>query len=182
MVKPLLEAIERLEPSSAGRVFDEIDPIHVKAVREASLTAWVDARHQAAIDEGFVRALGRAAMVEHARQFTRSAGDNPVFAPLLKGTLAIFGLSPKAMYSTQTRAWKFSARGLGRLEHEPVGPKAHRIVYSEVPEFLRNDGFVGRAHGPNYAMMDLVRAVGTVDVDESELQDRGRLEFVARWD
>lgn len=189
--KLVLAQVEALPASERDRVLAQLDPEWLDGVRRAARTAWVPLdwtpRLYRAVDE----ALGDARVMSVARDMAAGTYDVPLFAPLIRGALNVFGDGAASLLRTLPGGWKLVNRGAGRCEVEiDRGARVATVSLRELAPPLRDRPFarswVGTLHGI-FDQVDGDRADGDridgdarVEADLDALAD-GLAHYRANW-
>lgn len=171
LAKALLAAIDSFDRADRGEIFERAGNAHVVAIRDAPRTAWIAAAHQLAVDEALAAMLGDDALEQQLRDYVSRAAQTPLFAPILRGALAMFGVSPSSLYRFLPRAWDMTSRNAGSIVERSLGDHAHEIRYEDLPPVMRVSCLAVATRGSSLGILDLVNRKGTAETDVSALAD-----------
>ena len=105
----------------------------------------------------------------------------PVFGPLLRAGVAVFGLSPAAFLRWARRGWDLSMRDAGTLDGEVLGPGHGRLMYRSLPPDLASShAWVESTTSSFYGMLDFTRTTGVVRMLERDLRG-GNFTLEVEW-
>ena len=180
LTKTLLESMLALEPSERDLVLAELDPAEVERISSAAKTDWLPAGVQARLDRAVYTALGRDRLIDWVRNYTREASEIPVFAPIARGALTLFGGGPAGGLRILPKTWGFVARNCGRCLVEKRDEGA-TVSYVDLPEVMRTEWFVAAGKGGLLGLLEFVKASEIeVEIDEASLGS-GDVHYVVRW-
>jgi hypothetical protein len=180
MSKALLERIEQLDPAEREPVLRAIPEASLRLIRDSSRTDWLDARHQIAMDAAVWEVLGEERLVQLLRSYSAQAADVPLFGPIFKGALGMFGGGPSAVYRVIPRAWGFTSRNGGTITTRITGDRAAEVVYTALPPLLRRATMAATTRGAMLGVLDIFGLEGTCSTDKSQL-DAGIIAHSVRW-
>lgn len=180
LARSLLESVDRLDDALRRRVYELAGPEHVRAIRDAPRTSWLEAEHQIAVDGAIAEVLGNAALERMIREYVSRASDTPLFKPLMRGAIALFGLTPASIYRILPRAWGMTSREAGIVSERVIDDRHHEVTYAQLPELMRVESIAVTTRGSLLGMLDLVGHGGTVETDLGQLPD-GKIVHRIAW-
>ncbi len=105
----------------------------------------------------------------------------PLFAPLVRTAIRLFGLSPATCVRWAPKAWEASFRNAGTLTGEIVEPGRARLVYRDLPSVrMDSDAWIESSQGSAYGVIEMTRAEGIVRIDLGS-RARGGYSLEIEW-
>lgn len=174
--------IKTIENHPGGvQIMDRCDPRDLAFVRDSFRTDWVPANrglclYRASFDEG-----GAELVHDVSRDNVISQGSiHPLFRPLMRGAVNVFGGGPVAVFKQLPRALTLSNRATGTIEVKQSRP--HEVVYHWIglPPVLQDRVWIEGQRGVSVGVLRLLDIHGSCEahVDDG---DPSRIEFVVTW-
>lgn len=181
LAKSALAEIRRLPPEQREAVESKLRRQTIEAVDAASSLAWLDMELQTELDRATYEALGAEGLIQLTREWTKASTLTPLVAPVLRGSLSLFGSGTALVVKMLPRFWRMSSRDCGRIEVE-VDAQGGTVSYVELPPLMRVAPFAAASEGAQWGVIDLFNeGRGTVKTDDSRLSD-GIVAFTLRFD
>ena len=181
LAKSLLEEVEKMAPGERDAVLDHVGSEHLLAINDAIRTDWINARHQLAIDEAIEAHLGPNALVNMVRKYAAAAGDVPIFRPIKRGAIALFGVSPHGFFKMVPRAWSTSSRNCGYSKYTKISDHEAELAYRDLPGLMRTSCFATSTRGGVYGVLDIAEAKGGDVESDTSLLAEGVVTHRATW-
>ncbi len=180
--KFIVRTAKNIRDPKGGPVVDAISPELRRAIREAGRLSWQDARMLTELTEQIRQECGTDGAIGFWRASFLECITQPMIAPLARGALTIFGHRPDAFVRRTPMAWQLMTRGCGNFRAVPVAEENAIILRAEnLPRIFRVDGFVCMGQGGLLMEMDYFRRSGAVETRAEHLENRGAVDFLARW-
>jgi hypothetical protein len=180
LTKTLLDAMLALDPKERDAVLAELDQADVDRISNAAKTDWLPAEVQGNLDRAVYTALGEERLIDWVRNYTREASEIPVFAPIARGALTLFGGGAAGGLRILPKTWGFVARNCGRCLVERSDDGA-AVSYVDLPEVMRTEWFVAAGKGGLFGLLEFVKATDIeVEVDDANLA-KGDVHYTVRW-
>jgi hypothetical protein len=158
-----LEFVQAMEAPYPERFVQHLPAEIHKLIREASPVAWLPARLHAELAEVGLAAFGSRRAHEYYRWAFGRSIQGPLFGPLLRTGVAVFGLSPAAFLRWADRGWDLSFRDTGSIHGEVLERGRGRLFYSNIPQDLaRSHAWVEAVASSYYGMLDFTRTSGVI--------------------
>ncbi len=175
-----MEAAERLEPSIAQKLRDQMPAESLLRIEQTSRLDWLPIEDDLELTRVVVGLLGP----ERARVFWRQnlldALSAPLLGPIAKGAVRLFGPTPAAIVRWTPRAWPHVYSACGELGASACESSA-TLSWRAIPQALRLSSSFARALGHAFgAFFDFTNTDGEVEADLREL-DAGRVVYSFRW-
>lgn len=174
VLKLLLEHVDELPEARAVR--RALDPRIPHEIAECSRTEWMPAAWGVAIYEALAAVLGESAVSALAAEMVTAAPSRPIFQPMLRGVIHIFGRAPVDLLRAYPHAHKFSSRHCGTCEALIGRPTT--IRFQHLPEPLRRRVWLVGQVGVLAAMLNLAGGAGTVEIDGPHFATTGAVDLV----
>ncbi|WP_096326661.1 hypothetical protein [Nannocystis exedens] len=174
VLKMMLEHVDELPEADAVR--GRLGPQVQREIAEASRTQWLPGAWGPAIYEAVAAILGEAGVYEVAAEMVTAAPAMPMFQPLLRGVIHIFGREPVELLRAYPHAQKFIARNCGTCEVLFAGPTTVR--FRRVPEPLRRRVWQVGQLAVIEAMLTLAGGGGKVELEASTFAATGTIDFL----
>lgn len=169
LVKSALVEIRRLPAKDLHSVSDRVAPGTFQVIDDAASLAWLPMVHQVELDHAVHEALGPQRLMALTRDWTRAATMTPLVAPVLRGTLSLFGSGSALVLKMFPRFWRMSIRDCGGMD-VVIDGQGGTLTYTDLPPMLRSAPFVAASQGSVWGMVDLFNdGRGSVESDDSEL-------------
>ncbi len=180
LTKTLLEAMLKLPAGERAAVVKELGEQDIITITNAAKTDWLPASVQARLDRAVYVALGEQHLTDWVRSYTREASEIPVFAPIARGAIKLFGGGAAGGLRILPKTWGFVARDCGRCLVEGREQGA-RVSYVDLPDQMRTPWFVAAGRGGLLGLLDFTRTQGAeVEIDDANIA-RGDVHYVASW-
>ncbi|HCF62264.1 MAG TPA: hypothetical protein DFS52_30270 [Myxococcales bacterium] len=175
-----MEAAERLEPSIAQKLRDQMPAESLLRIEQTSRLDWLPIEDDLELTRVVVGLLGP----ERARVFWRQnlldALSAPLLGPIAKGAVRLFGPTPPAIVRWTPRAWPHVYSACGELAASADGSSA-TLSWRAIPQALRQSSSFARALGYAFSsFFDFTNTDGEVEADLRELE-AGRVVYSFRW-
>jgi hypothetical protein len=158
-----LALIAATEAPYPERFLQRLAPATRTLITEASPVAWLPAGLHAELAEVMLAAFGARRAHEYYRHAFAASVEGPIFGPLLRAGVAMFGLSPAAFVRWAHKGWQLSFRDAGSLQGEVLEGSRGRIHYRDLPpECAANAAWVESMPSSIYGMLDVTRRTGVV--------------------
>jgi hypothetical protein len=165
-----LAFVEAMEAPYPERFSQHLAADTNKLIREAAPVTWLPARLHAELAEVGLAAFGARRAHEYYRWAFGLSMQGPLFGPLLRAGVAVFGLSPAGFLRWARRGWDLSFREAGSLDGEVIGPGRGRLMYRDVPrELAASNAWVESTASSFYGMLDFTRTTGVVRMVDRDL-------------
>jgi len=145
LTKTLFERVGELPVAERDAVLDAIPSEHVRAIERAGRTDWLPAEIEASLDRAIFERLGEERLTQYTYDYTSDAANVPIFAPILKGALNLFG-GARGLLKLFPRTWGFVARNCGRVEYAAAADHVE-LAYLELPVVMRTKHFAAACEG-----------------------------------
>ena len=180
--KFIVRTAKQIRDPRGAPVIDAISPDLRRAIREAGRLTWQNARMLTDLAEQIRQGCGADGAVGFWRESFLECITQPMIAPLARGALTIFGNRPDAFVRRTPLAWQLMTRGCGTLKAVALNEENAIILRAEnLPRIFRVDGFVRMGEGGLLMEMDYFHATGAVETRAEQLEKRGAVDFLARW-
>lgn len=179
--KRLLRHVETWPDDLGGRVRARVPgPVLVRLEGSGPL-AWLPSEIHASVIAAVHDEIGSERYVALYREMTLDGLNRPLFGPLARGAVGLFGRSAVGLERMFPRAWGLVSRGCGRMEMVE-SKRGHAVMQLDgVPEILRLVPYALGFQGAFDACRDFVRTAGTSVLDSSGLAE-GRVRYVLDWE
>ncbi|MCY1008217.1 hypothetical protein OV079_22180 [Nannocystis pusilla] len=174
VLKMMLEHVDELP--EADEVRRRMEPQVQREIAEASRTQWLPGAWGPAIYEAVAAVLGETGVYELAAEMVTAAPAMPMFQPLVRGVIHIFGREPVELLRAYPHAQKFTARNCGTCEVLFARPTTVR--FQHVPELLRRRVWQVGQLAVIEAMLVLAGGSGKVEIDAPEFAATGTIDFL----
>lgn len=164
----ILEAIEQHLPK----------PV-LQRMRTSTRLAWLPAEPFDQLKQAHFEHVGVEGYVAFWRRYMTEIAVNPLFRSLLEGGKRIFGATPAGVLKWMPRGWGLSTRGCGTFSTDIASTTA-TITLEDASLSSRQASTGYTSKGTILGLCDLLSIEGTVDVDDSRMED-GRFVMHARW-
>jgi hypothetical protein len=172
--KLMLEHVDDLPAAAAVR--RHLAPAVQREIAEASRTQWLPAGWGVEIYEALAAALGESAVYALATEMVTAAPSVPMFQPLLRGVIHIFGREPVELLRAYPHAQRFIARNCGTCE--AVFGRPTTVRFQHVPEALRRRVWQVGQLAVIEAMLTLAGGAGKVEIDGPRFATTGAVDFL----
>ena|SRR5579859_4285462 len=180
--KFIVRTAKEIRDPKGAPVIDSISPDLRREIREAGRLTWQDARMLTDLAEQIREGCGADGAVGFWRESFLECITQPMIAPLARGALTIFGNHPDAFVRRTPLAWRLMTRGCGVLKAVSVDEDDAIILRAEnLPRIFRGEGFLRMGEGGLLMEMDYFHASGDVETRAEQLEKRGTVDFLARW-
>ncbi len=181
LTKTIFERVSSLPAAEREAVLSRMDPDNVAAIERAARTDWLPAGVEADLDNAIFEQLGKDRLIDYVREYTVRAADFPIFTPIARGAVNLFGGGPRGILKILPKTWGFVARHCGTCSYaEREG--AFVISYEGLPEVMRTPAFAAASEGGLWGVMEFVRAKNpTVEPDTQQL-GAGTVRYTVRWE
>lgn len=170
VTKAIWHEVELLPPNQRLAIAAAVGPEQIEAIATAGRTSWLPARIQAAIDQAVFDVVGVDAQVDLMRRYTLKATLTPVFAPIARGTLSLFGAGPLAVLRSLPKTWPFVSKHCAILTLESHDQSA-TLIYAQLAPVLRTVSFATSTRGSLEGVLEFVAAIdGRVEIDVDEIE------------
>lgn len=181
LTKTIFERVGSLPAAEREGVLGRMDAENVAAIERAARTDWLPAAVEADLDNAIFEELGADRLTQYVHEYTVRAADFPIFTPIARGAMNLFGGGPKAMLKIIPKTWGFVARHCGVCSYaEKHG--AVIVSYEALPEVMRTPAFVAASKGGLTGVMDFVRAKGVTVETDSRSIGSGTVRYTVRWE
>ncbi|MDC0666600.1 hypothetical protein [Nannocystis radixulma] len=174
ILKMVLEHVDELPAAAAVR--RHLDPQVQREIAEASRTQWLPGAWGVQIYEALAAALGETAVLTVAAAMVSVAPTTPMFQPLLRGVIHIFGREPVELLRAYPHAQRFIARNCGTCE--VVFGRPTTVRFQRVPEALRRRVWLVGQFAVIEAMLVLAGGAGRVEIDAPRFATTGTVDFL----
>ena len=181
LTKTIFERVGSLPAAEREAVLNRMDPANVAAIEQAARTDWLPAGVEADLDNAILEELGKDRLTEYVHEYTVRAADFPVFTPIARGAVNLFGGGPKGMLKILPKTWGFVARHCGACKYAEEGD-AVVISYEGLPEVMRTPAFVAASEGGLTGVLEFVRAKGVTVQTDSRSIGSGTVRYTVRWE
>jgi hypothetical protein len=176
-----LAFVEAMEAPYPARFSQHLAADTNELIRTAAPVAWLPARLHAELAEVGLAAFGARRAHEYYRWAFGLSMQGPVFGPLLRAGVAVFGLSPAAFLRWARRGWDLSMREAGTLDGEARGPGQGRLLYRNLPpDLAASNAWVESTMSSFYGMLDFTRTTGVVRMIDRDLP-AGNFTLEVEW-
>ena len=143
---------------------------------------WLPAEIHAEVIEALRERVGPQRYRELYADMTLDGLNRPLFGPLARAAVGMFGRSAVGLERVFPRGWGLIARGCGRIRMLSAGRGRAVMLLESMPSiFSRTDTYALGFAGAFDACGVFAGSVGTCRVDVSELNE-GRVRYELAWD
>ena len=157
------------------------DQLLLKQVEQAARTELLPAEIGVHLYEEFLRLEGDDAVRAAGRQIGNKLAEIPLFAPLIRVAVNMFGKGPKSLVAALPNGVKASGRNTADVTYEETGPTSLRTTWRNIPEPLRRRAWLLSVEGTHFAILDLAGKTGRVTADDRDFVRDGVLHFDVEW-
>ena len=151
----------------------------LQRMRGSTRLAWLPAEPFDQLKQAHFEHIGAQGYVAFWRRYMTQAVGNPLFRNLFEGGKRIFGATPSGVIKWMPKGWGLSTRGCGRFSAD-ITKNTATLTLEDAPESSRQTSTGYTSKGTILGLCDLLSIEGTVEVDDSGMQD-GRFVMHARW-
>jgi hypothetical protein len=164
-----LELVGRYEEPWRSRFFAAL-PAHAREQMDAAAPgAWLPIDLHVTLAEVLRATFGATRAHEYYRHAMPASLGGPLFAPLVRTGVRLFGLSPATFIRWTPKAWDASFRNAGGVTGEVLEPGRGRLIYRDLPAVcIASDAWIESSQGSAYGVIDMTGAKGVVRLDLSE--------------
>lgn len=177
MLRAILEAMRR-EPAGAG-FLERIDPSLVQAIDASARTAWIDGEALALICEAYEATAGVAEHVALHRRVVKETAPAPLFSPIVRGAIHLFGQGPGSLLRLYPRALHHAIRNLGQAQVRVEG-RAAVVTFEQVAARFRGPFWRNSMVGVFEGILEVAGSEGEVRYDDARMSS-GIVVFTATW-
>jgi hypothetical protein len=176
----VLRAAEDLPEGIGPAVRARIPAALLTRLEQAGPLAWLPGEVHANVIQGVHDEIGDERYADMVRATTLDGLNRPLFGPLARGAVGLFGRSAAGLERMFPRGWGLVSRGCGRLEMKE-GKKGHAVMQLvEVPPVLRRLAYALGFKGAFDACSDFVGSNGRCAMDARGLEE-GRVTYALDW-
>ena len=182
MTQGYLDALRsQLPAAQLEAVLAAVDPKTISTIEAAGRTEWLPAELQLDIDGATYQVLGEDGLRSFNRNYAANSAEIPMFAPIARGVLALFGGAEGAL-KILPRTWSFIARNCGSCSYETVEKGHGRVRYEGLPVSLRKPSFIATSEGSVLGILDFSKADGARAVHDPTIRiEDGVVQIDAYW-
>jgi hypothetical protein len=169
-----LELVERSDEPYRSRFLAALPP-DVRAQAEGAAPAtWLPIDLHVKLADVLRATFGVARAHDYYRHAMQASLAGPLFGPLVRTGIRLFGLSPATCVRWAPKAWEASFRNAGTLTGEILAPGRARLVYRDLPSVcMDSDAWIESSQGSAYGVLEMTRAEGLVRIDLGERANGG---------
>lgn len=169
-----LELVERSEEPWRGRFFAALPP-EVRAQADAAAPGtWLPIALHVTLADVLRETFGAARAHQFYRRAMQESLAKPLFAPLVRTAVRLFGLSPATCVRWAPKVWQASFRDVGSVTGEILGPGRARLLYRDLPSVcIDSDAWIESSQGSAYGVLEMTETLGVVRIDLRERAQRG---------
>ncbi len=169
-----LELVERSDEPWRSRFFAALPP-EVRAQTDAAAPGtWLPIDLHVTLADVLRETFGDARAHAFYRHAMKASLAGPLFAPLVRTAIRLFGLSPATCVRWAPKAWEASFRNAGTMTGEILEPGRARLVYRDLARVcIESDAWIESSQGSAYGVIEMTRADGIVRLDLSERANNG---------
>lgn len=180
LTQSIFALIDDLPASERDRIYGLLGPEVTNRVHHATKTDWLPVTIQGDLDTAMLETLGRERTVALLRGYTRDATKVPIFAPIGRAALSLFGGGTGGALRVIPRTWGFVAKDCGSMKVH-VEPSRASVHYLDIPPVLRTPGFVASTEGSLLGIMDFAGADSPKATPDESNFAQGTLAYEVTW-
>jgi hypothetical protein len=151
------------------------------AARASTRVDWLPAEINRSLMEAITVTLGDDDARAFWHRLFHRTFDTPIFGPLIRGSIALFGISPGRLLHATPRGWALTIRAGGGIRVEDDGPSQVRIIYDGIPPLTMGTPGWGLAACSSYeALLELTHHESTATLTTFEPK-RGHAVITIAW-
>ncbi len=177
----VLRHAEATDVATRAALREKLAPRTLARLENAGPLEWLPVEIHAELIHVVWDLMGKERYIALYSGMTYESLNRPLFGPLAKGAMSLFGRSAAGLERMFPRAWGLVSRGCGRLRLTSSRKGYAEMVLDGIPPILaRTETYAMGFMGALDACANFAGTVGTTDPDLSELP-AGRVTFRISW-
>jgi len=177
----VLRAADELPEGIGPEIRRRVPPAILSRLEQAGPLAWLPGEVHATVIQSVHDSIGDARYAEMVRAMTLDGLNRPLFGPLARGAVGLFGRSAAGLERMFPRGWGLVSRGCGKIEMTE-SRRGHAVMdLVGVPVVLRRMAYALGFKGAFDACSDFAGTGGRSEMDAAGLAD-GRVRYVLHWE